>query len=375
MTVTIPTLERIERLTIRLYLLTTESHMSIGSGEAAAELRPVDRPVIRALFFEEGQQAPQRIPYIPASSLHGVWRAWVEKALRSQPGNMVEHKAAEDLLVALKAEPNDAHEHFTRALKADLYLTTNPNTKYDEELPPEWTIYKSVCNPFWQSDCCEAPADEDTTRRPLARAKAAWFKRAKSSEQLERPCRVCSIFGHTGRRGRVRFTHAFPAIKDPAQLPLDIITRVAINRQTGAADEGKLFDLEAVPPGVPFYFFVVLENFTDREDIKRFDYGFNALNLNLATLGAHSTVGFGSVSLQLESEWEFQSKVFDFPAHQHNPDEIAKKGDFTYPKSNGSELAARYYPSFFRLLALRRQGKNGKWEGYKALHGYGEKTT
>lgn len=368
MTATVPTLEKMERLTIRLYLLTTESHMAIGTGEAAAELRPVDKPIIRALYFEPSRQAPQRIPYIPASSLHGVWRAWVEKALRSQPDNLVSLQSAAQLLAGLKGEPNDVYEFLLRGMKTDLGIDLDEDQINTENLPPEWTIYKSVCNPFWESDRCEAPVDSDPAKRPLSNAKAIWKGRAG----LERPCRVCCLFGHTGRRGRVRFTHAFPGLKDPTRLPLDIITRVAINRQTGAADEGKLFDLEAIPPGVPFYFFVVLENVTDPEDIKRFDYGFNALNLNLATLGAHSTVGFGSVSLQLEGEWNFSHGIFEFPAHEHDPDKIVNTDGYSYPCSNGGELAAQYYPKFFRLLALRRTRQNGTKEGYKALESFVE---
>ena len=63
---------------MRLYRLTTKSHLAIGSGEAA-EPSPVDKPIIRALIYNE----EERVPYLPASSLHGVIRAWVEKAGRS----------------------------------------------------------------------------------------------------------------------------------------------------------------------------------------------------------------------------------------------------------------------------------------------------
>lgn len=73
-----PSLARLQKLEVRLYRLTTKSHLAIGAGEAA-ELSPVDKPIIRALIIGE----EERVPYIPASSLHGVIRAWVEKAVRS----------------------------------------------------------------------------------------------------------------------------------------------------------------------------------------------------------------------------------------------------------------------------------------------------
>jgi CRISPR/Cas system CSM-associated protein Csm3 (group 7 of RAMP superfamily) len=96
-------------------------------------------------------------------------------------------------------------------------------------------------------------------------------------------------------------------------VPVDVITRVAINRLTGAADEGKLFDLEAIPPGVEFYFFTVLENMKDEEHDYKSDFakGIRALNLQLASVGAHSTVGFGMVDVKHVFTATIDRGVFD----------------------------------------------------------------
>jgi CRISPR/Cas system CSM-associated protein Csm3 (group 7 of RAMP superfamily) len=75
-------LSRVENLEVRLYKLTTRSHLRVGAGEGTADVA-TDNPIIRALVFENHKKS-RRVPYVPGSSLHGVIRAWVEKALRSQ---------------------------------------------------------------------------------------------------------------------------------------------------------------------------------------------------------------------------------------------------------------------------------------------------
>ncbi len=350
-----PTLERLERLQVRLYQLTTESHLAIGSGEAAAELRPVDKPIIRALIWEEANPQGKRLPYIPASSLHGVWRAWVEKALRSKnrPADL------NNILNLLAGKGGADHFDTLRALVLkDLnlpsdgpYLQLEDGKLKDDTIPREWQVYAGVCNLFWEHDRCDLPVGDDA-QKPAAKAKEAWF----AALGRPKPCPVCSLFGFTGQRGRVRFTHAFPGLADPAQLPLDIITRVAIDRYTGAASSGKLFDLEAVPPGVHFYFFVILENLRGTKEDENYEeslfkYGETALNLNLATLGAHATVGFGAVKLTLKRCWCLTPQIFDFP-WQDIPEDAYKSEISDLPG-----FQPRFYPSFFCLLA---QGNNSK---------------
>ena len=154
-----------------------------------------------------------------------------------------------------------------------------------------------------------------------------------------------------GQRGRVRFTHAYPSKMD---LKLDIITRVAIDRLTGTANEGSLFDIEAVPPGVVFYFFTILENMNENcEQMKKdFELGIRAFQLQLATLGAHTTVGFGAVEMKEVFALKITPEAFDL--------EIEKL-DYSSLKSSGYQLVELLdeakYPKFFRLLTLRKDGK------------------
>ena len=146
-------------------------------------------------------------------------------------------------------------------------------------------------------------------------------------------------------------THAFPTNEE---LPVDIITRVAINRLTGAADEGKLFDLEAIPPGVNFYFFVILENLSD-EQKKSFDTGVRALNLQLASLGAHSTVGFGMVEVHEVYATEIKPEIFNLapPVEDTINAILGEESGYELRES----LDREKYPRFFLALSSWKDGE------------------
>lgn len=323
-----PILERLEHMDILLYKLTTKSHLAIGAGETA-ELAPVDKPVIRAMIYQG--EKDEFIPYIPASSIHGVVRSWVEKVLRSQSQPL----PVKDKFKAFKKnedgdEKKDYANQLWNRVKHDLGIDSKieETPELIDKIWNEWRLYKDVCNIFWEHDRCQ-PRDD----KPEAKAIAAWLKHIGRGDK----CPVCRLFGHTGQRGRVRFSHAFPG---DSSFRLDIITRVAINRHTGAADDGKLFDMEAVPPNVAFHFFVMLENMTAAE-INTVRYGFRAMELQLATLGAHSTVGFGMVELENPLHVILKPEIF-------SKDPALFQFDKTKMPTN---YAPARYPDFFNFLA------------------------
>jgi CRISPR/Cas system CSM-associated protein Csm3 (group 7 of RAMP superfamily) len=318
-----PSLARLQELEVRLYKLTTKSHLAIGSGEAV-ELSPVEKPIIRALIIGEKEDEKERVPYIPASSLHGVIRAWVEKAVRSLHGPIEDLKDKFENF--LKNEP-DAAAWLQQKVCADLDLPRNSSP--DDIM--SWELWTEVCNPFWEHDKCEYLADEAPDR---PNPKRLWFEHI--GRQV--PCEACCLFGHPGQRGHVRFTHGFPP---PAGTPLDVITRVAINRYTGAADPGKLFDLEAVPPGVVFHFFLILENLTEKAK-GSLDWGIKALSRNLANLGAFGTVGFGLVELEERRRLLLKPAIFTLES-------IPDLAENSYPWP--SDYDHRRYPQFFNFLA------------------------
>lgn len=311
-------LAKLDNLEVRLYRLTTRSHLRIGAGEGAADVA-VENPLIRAVIFRDG--TPERVPYIPGSSLHGVVRAWVEKALRSGQ----EPLTGANLQATVTALEEGTKENWLDAAQKEVVAYLGRAPQDDAEMYQHFHVYTNphVCNPLSDLDKCERIAERESSNRDW---KKAWWKAI--GRQL--PCAVCSIFGYMGQRGRVKFTHAWP---EQETLPLDVITRVAINRLTGAADEGKLFDLEAIPPGVSFEFYTVLENMTPAQKA-HFEMGLRALNLQLAGIGAHGTVGFGMVDVAQVFKAELKPEVFaeDVEAflREHTP--TAQAGDDKVPQ-------------------------------------------
>jgi CRISPR/Cas system CSM-associated protein Csm3 (group 7 of RAMP superfamily) len=316
------TLERFNDLEVRLYKLTTKSHLRVGAGEGATEIAAVELPLIRALVVEgEGEK---RVPYLPASSLHGVTRSWVEKVIRSGEEPINHNELAQV----------EGYERVKEQAQTDFKTATGRDLT-DDELCEYWQVYRSTCNPLLDADRCETITDESK----------AWKRNWIAAVRGAPPCQTCAIFGYPGQRGRVRMTHAFPTNEE---LPVDIITRVAINRLTGAADEGKLFDLEAIPPGVNFYFFVTLENLSD-EQKKLFDKGIRAFNLQLAALGAHSTVGFGMVEVEEVYAAGINPGIFNLnPPVEEIIADILKEGSGYEVRE---DLDEEKYPQFFLALS------------------------
>jgi CRISPR/Cas system CSM-associated protein Csm3 (group 7 of RAMP superfamily) len=333
-------LSRLNDLEVRLYRLITRSHLRIGAGEGSADVA-VENPIIRALIFEEGG-TEKRVPYIPGSSLHGVVRAWVEKAVRSGQQPLT----GDDLKARVEGiQDTQVRKRLLAEAGAEFESFLGRKLEGDQELYDHWQVYTQphVCNPLSDVDKCERISLQEGEPRAW---KVAWWK----TLGVAPPCAVCRIFGYMGQRGRVKFTHAWPTTEQP---PLDVITRVAINRLTGAADEGKLFDLEAIPPGVSFYFFVVMENMEGNK--ARFELGLKALGMGLAGLGAHSTVGFGMVDVQREFKAVIAPQLFERDVEK----------EFIQPTLAGKDLKTltdldeEKVPRFFRaLVAAHAKGKS-----------------
>jgi len=322
-------LARLTNLEVRLYRLETKSHLRIGAGEGSADLAAADLPIIRALLVTEAGE--KRVPYIPASSLHGVIRAWVEKAKRSRTTAL---PAAQ--LRQLAPPGGEAFKQAEAEVKA--FLGLRPEDPLQEaDVYEHWQVYSTVCNPLLDVDKCERISGRESESR-------RWKVNFLQAAGRTTPCEVCQVFGYMGQRGRVKISNAFPATE---QTPVDIITRVAINRLTGAADEGKLFNLEAIPPGCVFYFFVIMENMSAAHK-QDFEFGIRAINLQLASLGAHSTVGFGMVELAQVLTADIKPAIFDQTLETILPTLLASAD---YRPRNDLHLDEEKYPQFFRALA------------------------
>ncbi len=336
-------LAQLRDLEVRLYRLTTRSHLRVGAGEGAADVA-VENPIIRALVLK-GAGQEERVPYIPGSSLHGVVRAWVEKALRSGQ----EPLTREQMQGLIAGLDDTDQKNLLAAARQEVaaFLNKEADGVSDDELYAHWKVYTAphVCDPLSDVDKCERITDRDSQAR---RWKVAWWE----ALGREVPCSVCRIFGYMGMRGRVKFAHAWPATEQP---PLDVITRVAINRLTGAADEGKLFDLEAIPPGVHFHFFTVLENMTAGQKAD-WNKGIRALNLQLAGVGAHGTVGFGMVDVEPVFVAKVSPKVFDRDVETELIERLAT--DENLDRVSGTALDKM--PRFFQALVVAHGQKQSE---------------
>lgn len=340
--------ERMEDLEVRLYKLTTKSHLRVGAGEGSVDISAAENPIIRALVYEAleegGEKQPARVPYVPGSSLHGVIRSWVEKALRSS----AEPLSVEELKASLEKLEEGHQKDVLDKAKEEIKALTGKSYEDDEEWFADWKVYVDVCDPMSEVDRCERISAREVERR---RWKEKWLE---AIGRGTRGCKVCQVFGYTGQRGRVKITPAFP-LKTESGIPIDIITRVAINRLTGAAEEGKLFDMEAIPPGVDFYFFTVLENLS-QEEKEDFEMGIRALSLQLAAVGAHSTIGFGMVEVQRQFTAHIDKSVFQKPVEEL-VEAVLEQFKPSVP------LDENRYPRFFRALASEDEGKHPDFDG------------
>jgi len=299
--------ERLSSLVVALYELRTVSHVRVGSGENVKLPTPIDNPQTRILRLEPGKAEGKWIVYIPASSLHGVLRSALEDYLRTQL----------DAISTVGSVKNSCSGSVKSSI--DKYSSSIPGF---DELP----LYREVCYTTLLFDNCQVPPPDKDKEHYLVNVVR---RRSHSGHHL--PCFVCQLFGAAGLRGRVRILNAYPSKETMETLPLDVITRVGINRVTGAAEEGRLFDLEAIPPGAVFYFFVVINNacenvklhcdaqdpqkcreeeeerrkhYKERLGVDRdlnyialFEKSIELVSKGLVPIGAHGTVGFGNVEI------------------------------------------------------------------------------
>ena len=295
-------MRRLTNLQLRLYRLTTKSHLRIGAGEGSMSLSAADNAVIQALFYlppTESQERATRAGYLFARFESARRDPGLGGEDPPQPSAVSDGRGSSSNAVARLG--NIAGRRWAGCARKCKDCVGRAPTA--EETAAYWRVHPTVCDPL--SLTRPVPALRADGRRPGAAGQGRVVRGCTRGRA--NPCPVCQVFGYVGQRGRVRVQHAFPA---QGKLPLDIITRVAINRISGAADEGKLFDMEAVPPGAMFYFFVVLENMNDAQ-VRTFESGVRALQLQLATLGAHSTVGFGTVEVRAGGHGDYRNSLFD----------------------------------------------------------------
>lgn len=125
-------------------------------------------------------------------------------------------------------------------------------------------------------------------------------------------CLACRTFGSLAAKGRTSVRDLFPWDDSSAESlasteenrananRVEVRHGVAINRITGSAQRGALFDQEVVPTGVEFWGEIALENFQIWQ-LGLLVQALEELDAGFARIGSSTTRGLGEVRTTIES--------------------------------------------------------------------------
>lgn len=191
--------------------------------------------------------------YIPGSSFKGAWRAYTESILRT-----------------LQAQPGFRHD-----------LACEPLAEEDRCLTKE--RIQQIKNP------ANPPAADSDPLRKQARIDAA-LRQAS--------CRVCRVFGNGQLAAKVLIKDL--TVKPETFYRTEVRDGVAIDRDSGRAKSGALYQFEAVPAGAHFRVEIVVENGSPAE-LGLVMLGIRAFERGDVLLGGAKSRGLGWC--RLESDW------------------------------------------------------------------------
>ncbi len=113
----------------------------------------------------------------------------------------------------------------------------------------------AICNPFHK-----LPAPDAFCGERLLRRKKSTEEAVDSEVAYRESCPICRLFGSTEFIGRVSINDAY-LVDSQRPRPTEERDGVGIDRLTGGAFGGALFNLEAVSSGVKFHTNIYLRNF------------------------------------------------------------------------------------------------------------------
>jgi CRISPR-associated RAMP protein (TIGR02581 family) len=210
--------------------------LRIGGPKAKTLISPVD-PILRLSMGDL-----KDVPYIPGSSLKGIFRTTAEKLAISR-----------GLDVCYGGE--GCKEKFDKALKL----------KYDKILQNE----------------------------------VETGKEEKIVEVLSsKYCLICRLFGTTLYSSHIRISDSYP---NQNEIPLTSVkTGIAIERRSGGAKARAFYQVEFVNPGAKFYGSIILHNFPNY-GIGLLAEILEQINQGHVKIGGFKSRGFGSVRVTIES--------------------------------------------------------------------------
>jgi len=114
---------------------------------------------------------------------------------------------------------------------------------------------KSICNIFdKKTRCSHLISDKQTISDNHSK------KTITGKQMYEESCAACRLFGNLKMGGRIQFTDAYPDSVNDIPVRISKRNSVGIDRLTGAASSGALYDFEVVESGI-FKFQITLSNF------------------------------------------------------------------------------------------------------------------
>jgi CRISPR-associated RAMP protein (TIGR02581 family) len=115
----------------------------------------------------------------------------------------------------------------------------------------------------------------------------------------EGACLLCKVFGAPSFTGHVEFRDAYPIGEkgEPLEAPTGVRTGIAINRRTGAVHRGALYQVEYVEPGARFKFSMYATNLPNYA-LGLLAKVFRMMNDGWVKVGGFKTRGFGEVRIE-----------------------------------------------------------------------------
>jgi CRISPR-associated RAMP protein (TIGR02581 family) len=122
-----------------------------------------------------------------------------------------------------------------------------------------------------------------------------------------KPCLICSIFGGQTIASRIKVGNAFLTNYDDKSV--STITKVSINRLTGAAASGKLYDVEYLSPAQEFSWSLRFENIEllgnpsdehEKKILEIISYLLKIITTKGIEVGGRRSIGYGRLEVK---EW------------------------------------------------------------------------
>ncbi|MEM3661056.1 MAG: CRISPR-associated RAMP protein Csx7 [Thermoproteota archaeon] len=231
------------RETILEGYLTNISPLRIGSGQEPPLGATVDLAVLRIPY--EGKL----VPYIPGSSLKGIFRSQATAIAKSVGLNVCTGLSKETCMDLKEIRDPDLGEQ-----KLGDYVALK--LRHGDS--------KNAMKSFWENACL-----------------------------------MCKVFGSPGYAGKLHFSDAYPISKDGTLLPVRLGARtgIAIDRRTGAMMKHALYTVEYVEPGSRFRFNIWCKN------LPNYVLGLLGVILRMSNhgqirIGGFKTRGFGEVRVE-----------------------------------------------------------------------------